>query len=50
MDNFVQLKAEEYRRLLDLEEFLICLKACGVDNWEGYDEAVRMCYEDEEEE
>lgn len=38
----VELSTEEYQRLLDLERFLACLRACGVDNWEGYGEAFHM--------
>jgi hypothetical protein len=29
-------------------QFLDCLRACGVDNWEGYDEALKMMRENDE--
>lgn len=28
-------------------EFLNALKACGVDNWDGYSDAVEMVYGEE---
>lgn len=30
-------------------EFLNALKACGVDNWDGYSDAVEMVYGEEDE-
>lgn len=32
----VKISKEEYEHLLDRVEFLNCLEACGVDNWDGY--------------
>jgi len=31
-----------YNELSDDSEFLSYLRAAGVDNWEGYDEALKM--------
>ena len=31
---------EEYNDLLDDAEFLNALRMAGVDNWDGYDEAI----------
>jgi hypothetical protein len=45
----VTITKEEYDRLLDREWFLECLKAQGVDNWQGYGDAWDMYEEDEEE-
>ena len=46
----VTISKEEYESLLDSELQLSCLEACGVDNWEGYDDAMEMYNEDEDEE
>lgn len=40
-------KSNYIRYLEKRNEWLCCLEACGVDNWRGYDEAIRM-YEEEE--
>lgn len=49
MDSYI---AELHNKIKTLEkqieeydediQFLDCLRACGVDNWEGYDEARKM--------
>lgn len=39
---YVLVKEEEYDELLEDRDFLLCLQACGVDNWEGIDEAIKM--------
>lgn len=44
----VTISKEEYERLLNDSEFLNCLKACGVDNWQGWDDAMQMFSEEEE--
>lgn len=41
----VTITKEEYERLLEEVAFLECLRACGVDNWQGYDDAVEMMEE-----
>ena len=38
----VTLTKDEYKILVDNNSFLSCLFKCGVDNWEGYDEAQEM--------
>ena len=45
----VTISKAEYERLLEAENFLDCLEACGVDNWSGYGEAVAMSEEEDEE-
>lgn len=41
------LSQAEYQELKNDAEFLRCLEAAGVDNWEGYSVARRMSEEDE---
>ena len=36
----VTISIEEYNDLLDDAEFLNALRMAGVDNWDGYDEAI----------
>lgn len=43
----VTITKKEYDRLVQSEEFLECLEACGVDNWGGYDDACEMYRDDE---
>jgi len=45
-EEMVSITKSEYERLLDRENFLGCLEACGVDNWGGYGDAYEM-YEEE---
>lgn len=46
--------AEEFRAELEKvqeeSEFLNCLKACGVDNWDGYSDAHQMMWPEDEDE
>lgn len=36
---------QEYIKLLEKDqEFLNALRACGVDNWDGYSDAIEMVY------
>ncbi len=37
----VTIELDEYEELLDDARLLECLQAAGVDNWEGYAEAMR---------
>ena len=39
---------EEYNHLVDQYDLLECLRACGVDNWGGWDDAMEMYNSDEE--
>ena len=43
----VTIPKEEYEKLLDDSDMLNCLESCGVDNWEGYDDAVEMYHNPE---
>lgn len=40
MEGNVVISKERYLSLLKNEAFLDCLKAGGVDNWEGYGESL----------
>jgi hypothetical protein len=44
----VTIPKSEYESLKKDSEWLICLEAAGVDNWDGYDCAVEMREADEE--
>ena len=46
--NLVPQLIEEIERLQESNEFLNCLEACGVDNWDGYSDAVEMMEEEGE--
>ncbi len=40
MSKTITISVEEYNDLLDDAEFLNALRMAGVDNWDGYDEAI----------
>ena len=44
----IEIEEERFLELLEIEKFLQCLEACGVDNWQWYDDAVEMYQEDDE--
>jgi len=46
VDSQVIISMEYYRELVNDQAFLHCLKAAGVDNWEGYSEALEMMEND----
>lgn len=39
-EEYTIVKKSDYEDLLDVQLFLNCLESSGVDNWEGYDEAL----------
>ena len=41
----VSISLEEYSKLLDRDQKLCALEAAGVDNWEGYEEAMNILEE-----
>lgn len=43
--NTLEKRLEEYDEDI---HFLECLRACGVDNWEGYDMAREMMLENDD--
>lgn len=44
----VVLSQEEYNKMKARLDFLDCLEAVGVDNWDGYYDAVKMIGDSEE--
>lgn len=46
LDEFAELRLEEfkesahYKWLLERESWLTCLESAGVDNWSGYEHAI----------
>lgn len=48
MDNeeWITITKQHYDRLVASSDWLECLEAAGVDNWQGYDEAVRIYNEE----
>ena len=42
----VELTKAEYDSLVEDQNFLRCLEAAGVDNWEGYETAVALSREE----
>lgn len=47
IEEMITISLSEYQKLQVDSEFLSCLKACGVDNWRGFDEAWNMVNEEE---
>jgi len=43
---FVTITREEYQALLKDQIFLQCLQNAGVDNWEGYSDAIQLMEEE----
>ena len=40
----VAISKAEYEELCYASEKLNCLEACGVDNWQGWDDAMEMLH------
>ena len=47
MSDVITISKEEYEKLLKDSQFLQCLEACGVDNWNGYSDAWNMVDEED---
>ena len=45
--NYTLILDEDLEKLEDDSYFLNCLDMAGVDNWDGYEEAQKMMYNDE---
>jgi hypothetical protein len=45
----ITIPKEEYDKLVKAANWLSCLEAAGVDNWDGWDIAVEMNTSKEEE-
>lgn len=48
MEETIKIPVEEYKRLKQRDEFLRLLEAAGVDNWEGYSQAIESEIGDDE--
>lgn len=48
-EELITITVAHYKRLLEDSEFLGCLEACGVDNWDGYGYAQEMIDEEGDE-
>lgn len=44
----ITIPKSEYDKLCEDSEWLSCLEAAGVDNWDGFDEAINIRKEMEE--
>lgn len=45
-ERFIEVPIITYRMLVDNNDFLDCLRAYGVDNWEGYEDAVESFHKE----
>ena len=43
--SMVEITEDHYERLLESEDKLAALEAAGVDNWQGYDDAMDILRE-----
>lgn len=50
MEEMVTITKAEYVQLLEDSHWLSCLEAAGVDNWEGFDYAREMYFEQQDDE
>jgi hypothetical protein len=41
-NKYIKILKTEYKKLIDNSTFLDCLESCGVDNWDGYSDAIKM--------
>lgn len=46
----VTIPKQLYDQLIDAQYKLDCLECCGVDNWGGWDDAMEMYHNNEENE
>lgn len=45
-ESTITISKKFFEKLIEDSDFLDCLQACGVDNWEGYSLARQMYNED----
>lgn len=48
MDAMVTISLDEYEELKNAAAKFWALEACGVDNWDGWSDAMEMLEEDDE--
>jgi hypothetical protein len=41
-EEMISIPKKEYERLRERDDWLQCLEAAGVDNWDGFDYAIEM--------
>ena len=41
----ITIPLKEFTRLTERDDWLSCLEAAGVDNWQGYDYAMELSQE-----
>lgn len=46
----ITIKRKFYETLKRSHDLLMALQECGVDNWDGYSQAVNIAFPDEDEE
>lgn len=46
-EEFVVISKKAYDKLVERDDWLMCLEAAGVDNWSGMDYAISIRREDE---
>ena len=42
MEELIEITKKEYEQLLRDQRLLDCLEGAGVDNWDGYEDAMEM--------
>ena len=42
MEEMITISKEEYDKLIERNTWISALEEAGVDNWEGYDEAIKI--------
>lgn len=47
LEGYSLVSTNKLIQLKDDSDFLQCLKSLGVDNWDGYDDAKEMFYDEE---
>ena len=47
MEETITISKEEYEELVEDSDILGYLRAVGVDNWEGWDDAMELYHEGE---
>lgn len=48
-EEMITITKEEYDELIQNYNFMQCLERAGVDNWDGYELAINMYQETEDE-
>jgi len=49
-EDLITISVKKYKRLIRDSEMLQCLENAGVDNWDGWGEALSMMDKDEDDE